>query len=65
MDFIKKVESATILNAYAKSGHGAIDYKREHASKSEPIWRKVQVFGSGIPGLFLMINAVNSVLQFS
>ena len=31
MDFIKKVESETILNAYAKSGHGAIDYKREHA----------------------------------
>ena len=31
MDFIKKVESEMILNAYAKSGHGAIDYKREHA----------------------------------
>jgi len=31
MDFIKKVEAETILNAYAKSGHGAIDYKREHA----------------------------------
>ena len=31
LDFIKKVESEMILNAYAKSGHGAIDYKREHA----------------------------------